>query len=53
LTCKWFDDKGEDIFTVAAVLLKNASLGSTGDSACLSVSLLTKYFISTADAVPG
>jgi hypothetical protein len=27
-------------FTVAAIVLKNASMGSTGGSACLSLSLL-------------
>jgi len=30
----------ETLFTVAAILLKNASMGSAGGSACLSLSLL-------------
>jgi hypothetical protein len=46
-----FGWEGENIITVAAVLVKNVSFGLTGGWACLSVSLSTKYFIIIADAV--
>jgi len=41
------------VLNVAAIHLKNASMGSVGGSACLSLPLSTKYFVSNADAFSG